>query len=77
MVEPLEDNIYQAIKSGELREGRIKKKNKEASEILSNLGWGGDEIRNIRVREVGDITSRPRRMTMSSLRGALDAVGHL
>ncbi len=48
MVEPLEDNIYEAIKSGELREGRVKKKNKEIAETLSGLGLGGDEIRNVR-----------------------------
>jgi len=48
MVEPLEDNIYDAIKSGELREGRVKKKNKELAEVLSELGWDGDTIRNIR-----------------------------
>ena len=48
MVEPLEENIYKAIKSGELREGRIKKKSKEIAEILAGLGWDGDATRNIR-----------------------------
>jgi len=47
-VAPLEDNIYDAIKSGELSEGRLKKKNKEAAEKLSELGWDGDTIRGIR-----------------------------
>jgi len=47
-VAPLEDNIYDAIKSGELSEGRLKKKNKEAAEKLSGLGWDGDTIRGIR-----------------------------
>jgi len=47
-VEPLEDNVYEAIKSGELREGRVKKKSDELFKVLSNLGWGGDEIRNVR-----------------------------
>ncbi len=47
-VEPLEENIYEAIKNGELREGRIKKKNKEIAEILAGLGWDGDAVRNIR-----------------------------
>ncbi|MCK4553325.1 elongation factor EF-2, partial [Candidatus Pacearchaeota archaeon] len=48
MVEPLEQNIYEAIKNGELREGRIKKKNKDVSEKLSELGWDGNAVRNIR-----------------------------
>ncbi|MEJ2267464.1 MAG: elongation factor EF-2, partial [Nanoarchaeota archaeon] len=47
-VEPLEENIYQAIKSGELREGRVKKKSKDVSEELMKLGWDGDTIRNVR-----------------------------
>ena len=48
IVEPLEDNIYDAIKSGELSEGRIKKKNQDSSQILMNLGWDGNAIRNVR-----------------------------
>jgi elongation factor 2 len=47
-VEPLEDNIYEAIKSGELPEIRIKKRNQEVNDKLSELGWSGDEIRNVR-----------------------------
>ncbi len=47
-VQPLEDNIYAAIKSGELREGRIKKKSDELFTVLSKLGWSGDSIRNVR-----------------------------
>jgi elongation factor 2 len=47
-VEPLEQKIYEAIKSGELREGRIKKKNKEVFDTLSALGWDGDTIRNVK-----------------------------
>jgi len=48
-VEPLEDNIYEAIKSGALPEGRIKKKStKEMAEVLSSLDWDGDSIRAIR-----------------------------
>ncbi len=47
-VAPLEDNIYDAIKSGDLREGRVKKKNKEIAEAFSNLDWDGDAIRNVR-----------------------------
>jgi elongation factor 2 len=47
-VEPLEDEIYDAIKSGELPEGRVKKKSQEVSEKLLELGWSGDMIRNVR-----------------------------
>jgi elongation factor 2 len=47
-VEPLEDEIYEAIKSGELPEGRIKKRNQEVSDKLLELGWTGDMIRNVR-----------------------------
>ncbi len=48
MVEPLEDNIYEAIRNGELREGKIKKKNKDVAETLAGLGWDGNATRNIR-----------------------------
>ena len=47
-VEPLEENVYQAIKSGTLPEGRIKKKNQDMADTLTKLDWGGDEIRNLR-----------------------------
>ena len=54
-VEPLEDNIYEAIKSGELREGRVKKKSDELFNVLSKLGWSGDMIRNVRDIYKGNI----------------------
>jgi elongation factor 2 len=47
-VEPLDDAIYDAIKKGDLPAGRVKKKNKEIAEILTGLGWTGDDTRNIR-----------------------------
>ncbi len=47
-VEPLEGEIYDAIKAGDLPERRIKKKDKEIAEKFTELGWTGDEIRNIR-----------------------------
>ena len=47
-LEPLEDSIYEAIRSGALPEGRIKKKSTAVADILSKLGWDGDTIRNIR-----------------------------
>jgi len=48
IVEPLEENIYEAIKSGDLPEGRVKKKNKELAAKLLELGWDGDTTRNVR-----------------------------
>ena len=54
-VEPLENNIYKAIKSGELPEGRIKKKSNAVAEELSKLGWSGDTIRNVRDIYKGNI----------------------
>jgi len=47
-VEPLEDEVYQAIKEGTLSEGRVKKKSQAVTEVLSKLGWDGDTIRNVR-----------------------------
>lgn len=54
-VEPLEDKVYEAVKSGDLREGRIKKKSEDVFNVLSNLGWKGDEIRNVRDVYKGNI----------------------
>jgi elongation factor 2 len=47
-VQPLEDDVYEAIRSGEIPEKRIKKKDSEIFDSLSKLGWAGDEIRNVR-----------------------------
>lgn len=47
-VAPLENEVYEAIKSGELSEGRIKKKNEAVFKVLSDIGWTGDVIRNVR-----------------------------
>jgi elongation factor 2 len=47
-VEPLEDDVFEAIKSGDLREGRVKKKSQDVADALSKLGWAGDDIRNVR-----------------------------
>ena len=54
-VEPLDDNVYEAIKSGELSEGRVKKKSQEIFNKLSEFGWNGDSIRNIRDIYKGNI----------------------
>jgi len=47
-VAPLEEDVYDSIKSGDIPEGRIKKKNEEVAKQLSALGWDGDTIRNVR-----------------------------
>ena len=54
-VEPLEDDVYDAIQSGEIFEGRVKKKNAELTEAFTKLDWSGDEIRNIRNVYKGNI----------------------
>ncbi|MBU0893924.1 MAG: elongation factor EF-2 [Nanoarchaeota archaeon] len=54
-VAPLEDEIYESIKSGELREGRVKKKSQDLANILSELGWAGDTIRNVREIYKGNV----------------------
>ena len=54
-VEPLEDEVYEAIKSGELSEGRIKKKSDSVFSTLSKLGWSGDMTRNVRDIYKGNI----------------------
>jgi elongation factor 2 len=47
-IEPLDENVAEGIRSGDLPEKRIKKKDKEIAEKFTELGWKGDEIRNIR-----------------------------
>ncbi len=47
-VEPLEDEIFNAIQNGDLPEGRVKKKNDELSKKLYEMGWSGDEVRDVR-----------------------------
>jgi len=47
-VEPLEEEVYQAIKSGELHEGRIKKKDENLFNKLRELGIDNEEIRQYR-----------------------------
>lgn len=54
-VEPLEDEVYDAIQKGDLPEGRIKKKNEDISKTLMGLGWSGDEVRNLRHIYQGNI----------------------
>lgn len=47
-VEPLEDDVFEAFKEGELPEGRVKKKSEELAKKLSELGWSGDAIRDVK-----------------------------
>jgi elongation factor 2 len=54
-VEPLDDDTYEKIKSGEIPEGRVKKKSTELAAKLSELGWSGDVIRNVRDVYKGNI----------------------
>ena len=46
--EPMENDLYQAIQNGDLPEGRIKKKNDEVTNYLSEKGWSGNEIKNLK-----------------------------
>jgi len=47
-VEPLEENVYSAIRNSDIPEGRLKKKNNEISATLFKLGWDGDTARNLK-----------------------------
>lgn len=47
-VEPLEGSVYEAIKSGEISEGKIKKKNEQLWNKLQELGISTDEARQYR-----------------------------
>ncbi|MEK6828617.1 MAG: elongation factor EF-2 [Nanoarchaeota archaeon] len=54
-VEPLETDVYAAIKNGDIPEGRVKKKNKELFDKFSEFGWDGDTIRSIKDIYKGNI----------------------
>ncbi|MGY4884017.1 MAG: elongation factor EF-2 [Nanobdellota archaeon] len=47
-VEPLDDQLADLIDKGELPEGRMKKRNDAVVSTLSKIGWGSDEIRNVK-----------------------------
>ncbi len=47
-VEPLDAQLGLLIEKGELPEGRIKKKSDLVTKTLSGIGWGSDEIRNVK-----------------------------
>ena len=47
-VEPLSDELSDLIERGDLPEGRVKKKSEAVVSTLSKIGWGSDEIRNVK-----------------------------
>jgi len=47
-LEPLDKEVYEAIKSGDLPEGRLKKKTEVVTKKLTELGWDGESIRQVR-----------------------------
>ena len=54
-VEPLEENVYEAIKSGEIPGGRIKKKSQELATKFSRFDWDNDTVKSIRDIYKGNI----------------------
>ncbi|HTZ42144.1 MAG TPA: elongation factor EF-2 [Candidatus Omnitrophota bacterium] len=55
-VEPLENDIYEAIKNGEIPEGRIKKKSLELANKFARFeNWDNDTVKNIRDIYKGNI----------------------
>lgn len=54
-VQPLPEDLHAKVQSGELREGRIKKKDDSVTQCLSAMGWGADDIRNIKDIYKGNI----------------------
>ncbi|MBT3691289.1 elongation factor EF-2 [Candidatus Woesearchaeota archaeon] len=55
IVEPLEDNIYKAIKSGDLSEGRVKKKDRIVIDKLVELGLNSKEAQRYRYFYKGNV----------------------
>ncbi len=47
-LEPMDRDVYEAIKSGALPEGRLKKKTEVVTNALTKLGWDGESIRQVR-----------------------------
>jgi elongation factor 2 len=55
-VEPLEDDVYEAIKNGDIPEGRIKKKSQELASRFSKFeSWDNDTVKQIRDIYKGNI----------------------
>jgi elongation factor 2 len=55
IVEPLPENIYAAIKNGDISEGRVKKKDKSLAETMVSLGVAAKESNKIRDVHNGNI----------------------
>lgn len=51
----MDNDLDILVESGELPEGRVKKKAEAVTKALAKLGWGSDEIRNIRDIYKGNI----------------------
>jgi elongation factor 2 len=47
-VEPLDAELMNLIETGVLPEGRVKKKSDAVTQALSGIGWGSDDIRNVK-----------------------------
>ncbi|MAG38088.1 elongation factor EF-2 [Candidatus Pacearchaeota archaeon] len=47
-IEPLEEEVYQAIESGELADGKLRKKAEEVWAVLSEKGMSNDEARQVK-----------------------------
>lgn len=54
-MEPLEENVYDAIEKGELPEGRLKKKAEDIWKKLSELGLSNEEARQYREIYKGNV----------------------
>ncbi len=54
-VEPLEDDVYAAIKNGAIPEGRVKKKSQELVTSFSGFNWDNDTVKSIRDIYKGNI----------------------
>jgi len=54
-IEPLEDSVANAIESGEIPEGRVKKKDNRLFETLTSLGVANDEARQYRNIFMGNV----------------------
>jgi len=54
-IEPLEDSVYDAMGSGELSDGRLKKRAEATWETLSKCGMSNDEARQVREIYKGNV----------------------
>jgi elongation factor 2 len=55
IVEPLENEVFDAIQNGEIPEGRVKKKSLELATKFSRFGWDNDTAKSIRDIYKGNI----------------------